>query len=133
MVLLCSYQLAVTAAVETYKAQYPEATEEELAQVEAQAKASATLEWHAVHEACTPWTEAQLTALSLAIRQYIYPGYTLNQQYKVQIYACETRGEVEAIELDYSSLTPNEQSEDEPTEPATDVPAEEETTPEENA
>ena len=125
---LVSYQLAVTAAVETYKAQHPEATAEEIAQVEAQAKATATLEWHAVHEACTPWTEAQLTALSLAIRQYIYPGYTLNQSYKVQIYACETRSEVEAIELDYSSLTPNEQSEDAETETPT-----EETTPEENA
>ena len=129
---LVSYQLAVTAAVEAYKAEHPEATAEELAQVEAQAKSTATLEWHAQHEACVPFTEAQLTALSLAIRQYIYPGYTLNQSYKVQIYACETRGEVEAIQLDYSSLTPIEQSEDESSTTDTEAPVEE-TTPEENA
>ena len=101
---LVSYQLAVTAAVEQYKQQNPDPTEEEIAAAEAQAKSTATLEWHAIHEACVPWTEAELTALSLAIRQYIYPGYTLNQSYKVQIYACETRKEVEAINLDYSSL-----------------------------
>lgn len=109
---LVSYQMAVSAAVEVYKTGHPEATEEELAQVEAQARATATLEWHAVHEACVPWTEANLIALSLAIRHYIYPGYTLNQTYKTQIYACETRGEVEAIVLDYSSLITSEQMND---------------------
>lgn len=108
---LVSYQLAVTAAVEMYKQEHPEATAEELAAAEEQAKSAATLEWHAQHEACVPWTEAELTALSLAIRHYIYPGYTLNQQYKVQIYACTTRGEVDAINLDYSSLTPATESE----------------------
>lgn len=128
---LVSYQLAVTAAVELYKSEHPEATAEELAQVEAQAKQTATLEWHAIHEACVPWTEAQLTALSLAIRQYIYPGYTLNQSYKVQIYACETRGDVEAINLDYSSLTPAKETET-PAEENTEASTEETTT-EENA
>ena len=124
---LVSYQLAVTAAVETYKAQHPDATEEEIAAAEAQAKSTATLEWHAIHEACVPFTETQLTALSLAIRQYIYPGYTLNQQYKVQIYACESRKEVEAIELDYSSLTPNEQSEETTEDPTVEAGTEETT------
>ena len=92
--------------------EHPDATAEELAAVETQAKSTATLEWHAIHEACVPFTEAQLTALSLAIRQYIYPGYTLNQSYKVQIYACESRSAVEAIELDYSSLTPDDSTSD---------------------
>lgn len=109
---LVSYQMAVSAAVELYKAEHPEATAEEIAAAETQARASATLEWHAIHEACVPWTEANLVALSLAIRQYIYPGYTLNQTYKTQIYACETRGEVEAINLDYSSLTTSEQAQE---------------------
>ena len=109
---LVSYQLAVQAAVAAYQAEHPDATAEELAAVETQAKSTATLEWHAIHEACVPFTEAQLTALSLAIRQYIYPGYTLNQSYKVQIYACESRSAVEAIELDYSSLTPDDSTSD---------------------
>lgn len=80
---ITSYQIAVAAGVE-----------------------DATLEWHAQHEACTPWTLENLSALSLAIRTYIYPYYTLCQSYKTQIYACETVGAVEAIELIYQ--TPEE-------------------------
>ena len=71
------------------------------------AKAQVVLEWHAVHEACRPFTDEELVALSLAIREYIYPGYTLNQHYKTQIYACESQGAVEAIVLDYSSIWPD--------------------------
>lgn len=105
---ILSYQMGCQAAL----ASLPEdATEEQ----KAAAIAGIILEWHAIHEACVPWTEADLTALSLTIRQYIYPGYNLNQSYKTQIYACTTRGEIEKINLDYSSLTPAEVSETEPT------------------
>ena len=77
-------------------------------QVAAQSSEPATfvLEWHAVNEACVPWTVEELTALSVAIRAHIYPAYTLNQQYKTAIYACEDRTSINAIELDYSSLNP---------------------------
>ena len=64
------------------------------------------LEWHAINEACVPWTYENLVALSIAIRAHIYDAYTLNQTYKTQIYACETRTEVNAIVLDYSVLNP---------------------------
>ena len=64
------------------------------------------LEWHAINEACVPWTYENLVALSIAIRAHIYDAYTLNQTYKTQIYACETRTEVNAIVLDYSVLDP---------------------------
>ena len=68
-----------------------------------------SLEWHAINEACVPWTIEELTALSVAIRAHIYDAYTLNQTYKTQIYACETRGEVEKINFDYNgTLNPEE-------------------------
>lgn len=82
----------------------------------------AILEWHAIHEACTPWTLENLSALSLAIRNYIYPYYTLCQSYKTQIYACTTVEDVEAIQLTYNLIVPEEPSEEggeETTDPTT--------------
>lgn len=78
-----------------------------------------SLEWHAVDEACVPWTVEELTALSVAIRAHIYPAYTLNQSYKTQIYACEDRAAVRAITIDYSSLDPVTETEDENTDGVT--------------
>lgn len=62
---------------------------------------SPTLEWHAQHEECEPWTVEQLTALTLAISQTVYPQYHKMQQYKTAIYACTTQEELENLELKY--------------------------------
>lgn len=62
------------------------------------------LEWHAIKEACVPWTQENLTALTLTISAAVYPAMSLMQQYKEQIYKCETREEVRNIELDYNPL-----------------------------
>ena len=62
-----------------------------------------TLEWHAVHEACTPRTFEEMVALSLAISAAVYPWYRKMQEYKTAIYACTTKEEVEVIDLDYTS------------------------------
>lgn len=58
---------------------------------------SPTLEWHARHEECAPWTAEQLTALSLAISEVVYPKYHQMQEYKTKIYTATTIDEVEAI------------------------------------
>ena len=68
------------------------------------------LEWHATHEACTPWTYENLVALSLAIRRYVYPWYQLNQSYKTQIFACESVSAVNAINLVYEMPSDEEES-----------------------
>lgn len=60
-----------------------------------------TLEWHATKEACVPWEYEQMVALSLAIRQYVYPWYQLNQSYKTAIFACTSVKEIQTIELIY--------------------------------
>lgn len=70
----------------------------------AAAKAAVVLEWHASKEACTPWTYDDLAALSMTIRTYIYGAYTLNQTYKTQIFAAESRKDLDAIKFHYDYL-----------------------------
>lgn len=59
------------------------------------------LEWHARHEECTPWSLEQLTALSLAITQVVYPMYHKMQQIKTAIYGAKTIEELNKIEVEY--------------------------------
>ena len=61
------------------------------------------LEWHAIHEACVPWTQENLIALSLAIRNFVYPWYTKNQEYKTAIFATTSVKEVDEIVLTYKT------------------------------
>ena len=68
------------------------------------------LEWHAIHEACTPRTLEEMSALALAISAFVYPYFRLMQEYKVQIYACETIAEVEAMQSKIIYRTAEEQA-----------------------
>lgn len=60
-----------------------------------------TLEWHARHEECVPWSLEQLSALSLAILNVVYPKYHLMQEYKTQIFKADSIDKLKAIELNY--------------------------------
>lgn len=73
----------------------------QLAAKEAGADIEPVLEWHAIHEACVPWTFEELSQLVLAISNFVYPWFQKMNQYKAQIYACEDRKLVEQIEFDY--------------------------------
>lgn len=64
------------------------------------------LEWHAIHEACVPWTLENMKALILAISAAVYPWFHKMQGYKAEIYACTDRTVVEKIKLEYKD--PNE-------------------------
>lgn len=59
------------------------------------------LEWHATKERCVPWTVENLTALAIDISQYIYPVFIKMNDYKNMIYTCQTKEEVDSIELNY--------------------------------
>lgn len=61
------------------------------------------LEWHASKEACVAWAYEDLSALAVAISQYIYPWFQKMNQYKEQIFSCTNRAEVEAIKLIYKT------------------------------
>lgn len=60
-----------------------------------------TLEWHAKQEECQPWSLEQLSALSLAIAEVVYPKYHQMQEYKTAIFATTSIAELNAIELIY--------------------------------
>lgn len=63
---------------------------------------SPTLEWHARHEECQPWTLENLVALSMSISAAVYPMYRQMQQYKISIYRAASLEELEQVELDYA-------------------------------
>lgn len=69
------------------------------------------LEWHAMKEPCAPWTLENLSALAMAISAHVYPWFQKMNEYKGEIFACETREEVAAINLDYSD--PSDENEEE--------------------
>lgn len=82
------------------------------------------LEWHAIHEACVPWTLENLSALALQISAAVYPWFRKMQAYKEAIYACTDIKEVEALVFDYSD--PSEVTEEEEATGETDDEATEE-------
>lgn len=71
---------------------------------------SPTLEWHARHEECTPWSLDQLVALSLAISEVVYPMYRKCQEYKIAIYGATSIEELAAVELVYSEASSDEET-----------------------
>lgn len=59
------------------------------------------LEWHAKNEACVKWSFDDLSALTLAISQHVYPWFHKMNKYKQQIYQSKTIEELQSIVLDY--------------------------------
>ena len=70
------------------------------------------LKWNATGEECEVWTEEEFVTLILQVAEYVEPLVSLQQSYEVQINACETYGELNAIEIVYdvygASLIPEE-------------------------
>lgn len=63
--------------------------------------ANPVLEWHAVSEGCEPWAVEDLTALAIAISNYIYPWFHKMQEYKTAIFNATSKEEVEALQIVY--------------------------------
>lgn len=78
-----------------------------LMQYQAAAMASqvAPLEWHAQKEACREFTQEEYLSLSMAISNYVYPYRRHQESIKEAIYSATTQEELEAIVIDYSSVT----------------------------
>lgn len=62
------------------------------------------LEWHAQKESCRTFTLEEFTALSIAIKNYVYPYLRYQEKVKEQIYAAETIKEVNAVEINYADV-----------------------------
>lgn len=61
------------------------------------------LQWHAINEAASDWAYEDLQRLYVAIYTESNKWYTVNQNYKTAIYACETTADLNAIEIIYES------------------------------
>lgn len=73
-------------------------------QMKVQAGFPATLKWNATGEECTEWTLEDLSALALAIADYVEPLVTKQQALEVQIKNAQTLEELEAIEINYEVI-----------------------------
>ena len=71
-------------------------------QIEVQTNPDAVITWNDTGEVCTEWDINELCALAVAIKNYVKPLITHQQELEVQIKACEKLADVEAIEIDYS-------------------------------
>lgn len=63
---------------------------------------SAKLTWNETGKECEEWTEQEYLQLLLEASAYVKPLVSKQQKYEVEINACTTIEEVEAIEIDYS-------------------------------
>ena len=65
----------------------------------------APLEWHAQKEACRTFEQAEYLGLSMAISAYVYPYRRYQEQVKEAIYSAKTVEEVQAVVIDYESVS----------------------------
>lgn len=63
-----------------------------------------TLEWHAKKEECTAFTKEQFIELIIIVKAFVYPYIQTCQSIKAAIYACETKEQVSAIQIQYESI-----------------------------
>lgn len=75
-----------------------------LYQLSVQAGTPRELKWNTTGDVCTVWTIENLSALALAIGDYVQPYVTYQQTVEVQIKQCSTVEQVDAIVIDYSSV-----------------------------
>ena len=74
-------------------------------QLAAAAEQPAALEWHAQKQQCHTFTIEEYTALSLAIAAYVYPYRRYQEQVKAAIYAAQGKEELDAIKIEYGSVS----------------------------
>ena len=76
-----------------------------LYQLSVQAGKPRELKWNTTGDVCTVWTIENLSALALAIGDYVQPYVAYQQTVEVQIKECTTMEELEAIVIDYSTVS----------------------------
>ena len=61
------------------------------------------LKWNSTGEGCTDWSYNDLMTLSLNIAAYVAPKVAIQQNIELDIKACETMDEIDAVVIDYDS------------------------------
>lgn len=64
-----------------------------------------TLKWNTTGGECTEWTYENMVALALAIGAYVQPLVSYQQAKEVAIMACDTVEALDAIKIDYATLS----------------------------
>ena len=59
------------------------------------------LNWNSTGEECTEWNYNDLLTLSLSIAAYVAPKVAIQQKIELDIKACETMDEINAVVIDY--------------------------------
>ena len=59
------------------------------------------LKWNSTGSSCVEWEYNDLLALSLTIAAYVAPKVAIQQNIELDIKACETMGEIDAVVIDY--------------------------------
>ena len=75
-----------------------------LYQISASAKQPFKPTWNSTGDECVEWTYEELAALALAIGTYVKPFVSHQQELEINIKACTTRAEVDAIEISYDAV-----------------------------
>ena len=65
----------------------------------------APLKWHAQKEACRTFEQEEYLGLSMAISAYVYPYRRYQEKVKEAIYSAKTVEEVQAVVIDYASVS----------------------------
>lgn len=64
--------------------------------------ANPTLEWNSTGDVCIPWSYENLSALAIAIKNYVKPFVGAQQAYEKCTNLCTTLAEVENVVIDYN-------------------------------
>lgn len=73
-------------------------------QIEVQTNPSAVITWNSTGEECVEWNINELCALAVAIKDYVKPMVTYQQEKEIEIRNCKSVAEVDAVEIDYSTV-----------------------------
>ena len=73
-------------------------------QIEVQSNPSAVITWNSTGEECVEWDINELCALAVAIKNYVKPLVTYQQEKEIEINNAKSVAEVDAVEIDYSSV-----------------------------
>lgn len=63
-----------------------------------------TLKWNTTGDECTVWKYDDLAALALAIGTYVQPFVSRQQELELDIKACTTMEELDAVEINYDPV-----------------------------
>jgi hypothetical protein len=72
--------------------------------LEQQAGLTPVLKWNSTGDVCKEWTYKNLVGLSLAIKTYVKPYVSKQQELERQINTCTTKSELDGIVIDYETI-----------------------------